>query len=476
MSPRRRTRRRLLASATGILFAGEARAITTAEVRADSVAQAYQARGYFGATALSLRRYTQTLSMSSATRGDDPRGVVALVRARLRIDSDFGNACDVTTDRCLDEVNTARGAEFSPLFARRSLDLPWAYVDLQNIARGRVEVRVGRQVLVDVLGFALLDGARARARLWGGLWIEALAGLETRSGFPLSNGRYERDGVLRADRSTWDPTLAPHVRDRAMAGMFGAAIDLRALGPLSARLTWRRVQGSEGISDERVGASADLALSRRVRVVGEAAYSLPLATLTSASAALEWVDARGRLAGVELARLRPVFDATSVWASFWIDPTDDLRLHGELPLGASVVLTASALVRRYAIDAGRPQDDGDLWAGGGALGLSARRGRGDLSVRATAEHGSVATRVGGDVGARWWLRPEKLRLDLSTSGWWVEDRLRPERSVFSFAMVAAVLARLGRVAQVGVSLEDDINRVTGHRVRALAVVELAGPF
>ena len=39
-----------------------------------------------------------------------------------------------------------------------------------------------------------------------------------------------------------------------------------------------------------------------------------------------------------------------------------------------------------------------------------------------------------------------------------------------------VLVRLGAVADVHLTLEDDINRVVGHRLRAMGVLALRGPF
>jgi len=478
-------RRGLLAATLGValgLGPSQGWAIN-AEVRAETQAQSYQLRGPYGAPILSYRRLTQTLSLGAQDRSNDPRGYILTIRARLRIDADFGAACDPTTDRCLDEVNQARGGEFSPLFVRRAVDLPWAYVDLERLGGGPLDLRGGRQLVVDPLGFLLFDGGRARLRLGDRLVFDAYGGLETRAGFPLANGRYTRDGLVYADRTGWDSTLAPQVQQRAMAWLVGAAVDLRELGPLSARLAWRTVRGAAGVVEEKLGASVDLQVSRRSRLVSEVVYSTPQGLVSWASLAFERASPSGSLLGLEIARSRPVFDLTSIWASFWVDPTDDLRVHGEWPLGRGATLVLAGLVRRYALDAAttaslanRGAADGALWAAGATAGVSVRRARSDGSVRLTAEHGEVASRAGGDLMARWWLRPGRVRLDAGASVWWTRDVLRPERDLASVGFVAGALLRLGAFADVHLTLEDDINRIVGHRVRAMGVLALRGPF
>lgn len=440
-------------------------------MRAETVTQGYQVRGLSGAPVLSMRRLTQTLSLAGAARSDDSRGVHVSFRLRLRIDSDFGSACDPGTDRCLDELNRARTTEFAPLYARRAVDLPFAWVDIEGIARRRVDLRIGRQLVVDALGFLLLDGARARLRLGDVVALEAYGGLEARSGFPLTNGRYERDGLTRIDRAGWDPTLAPQVLDRALAGVAAVALETLAAGPLHARVGWRRVWSAEGVSEEKVGGGAELAFSRASRLLAEVVFAVPQRTVSAASVAFEWTGARGHALGVELSRSRPVFDLSSIWASFWVDPTDDLRARVELPIAAGVVVTASGLVRRYALG-DNAIGLGDVWAAGGGVGCRVRRGRHDLSLRATGEDGGPGWRAGVDLSWRAWVLRDRLRADLGASYWSVGDRYRPDRDVDSVAVLAGLALRLGRVATVSASVEDDVNRVVGHRLRAIAVLEL----
>ncbi len=472
-----RARRSAGALALVTLAAPEPASAFDAEVHANTQAQAYQVRGPADATLLSLRRITQTLTLSAVER--TRRYGTWTVRARLRVDSDFGSSCDPTTDRCLDELNRSRAADFAPLFARRAIDLPWAYLEGDGVFGGTTNVRIGRQLVVDPLGFFLFDGARVRLRVADRVIFEAYGGLETRAGFPLSNGRYERDGLQRVDRTGWDPTLVSGVQDRALAGAVAAAIETAGDGPVFARATWRRVWSADGVAEEKLGASVDVTLSPAWRAYAEAVHSIPQQMVANLTLGAAFADARDRSFGVELSRWRPTFDLTSVWASFWVDPSDDARLRVGLPLGRGWTLLASAFGRRYALSES-PASPGsnaldDAWAGGGDAGVSLRRPRYEAALRAHGEGGEIGTRAGADLTGRMWLRWQVVRVDAGVSAWWVDDPLRPERSVASLGINAGALVRVGRVADLQLSFEDDVNRIVGHRLRAVALVTLRSP-
>lgn len=450
---------------------GALAAAVDVEMRAETLTQGYQVRGLSGAPVLSMRRLTQTLSLAGAAPPSDRHGVRVTFRAQLRIDSDFGSACDPGTDRCLDELNLARSTDFSPLFARRALDLPFAWVDVENLGRGRADLRLGRQLVVDAMGFLLLDGARARLHLGPSAVLEAYGGLEARGGFPLTNGRYERDGLTRVDRAGWDPTLAPQVLDRAMAGVAGVAMEAVVSGRLRARAGWRRVWNDDGVSEEKAAAEVSLTLSTSTRILAEGVYAIPQRSVSAASLALEWVGPRGHVFGAELARSRPVFDLAAVWSSFWVDPTDDLRVHAEFPLSASMRITAAGTVRRYALSESDPRVP-DAWAVGGGLSWRYRRGRHELSASGRGEGGGPGWRAGVDATWRAWILRDRLRADFGASYWSVGDSLRPDRDLESFAFLAGLSLRLGRIATVSANVEDDVNRLVGHRIRAVAVLQL----
>lgn len=388
----------------------------------------------------------------------------------MRIDSDFGGACDPSTGHCLDELNHSRAAEFAPLFARRSLDVPWAYIDIASIGRGAVDLRLGRQFVVDVFGFLLFDGALARLHIGRAVAVEVYGGLEARTGFTVSNGRFERDGTIRADRAGWDQTLVPGVRDSAMAGVLGAAIELRHTGPVHARATWRRVWTSEGVAEEKAGLRVDLALGPRAESHAEFVWSVPHALASVVAIGATWRTGQGMLFGVDVQRIRPVFDATSLWASFWTDPTDDARARVEIPLGRVTRLNFDALARRYALSESSSALDDRANYGGGAS-VHVRHPRWELSTRLRGEGGELGLRVGADASARRWLT-ESVHVDGGVSLWSIDDALRAERNITSGSIWVGLNLRLGRVARAHFTIEDDVNRIVGQRLRAFVVFDL----
>jgi hypothetical protein len=144
------------------------------------------------------------------------------------------------------------------------------------------------------------------------------------------------------------------------------------------------------------------------------------------------------------------------------------------------VVNGAAAGRRFVlsedVSATRTTQLSDAWSASmdGSLGL--RQVRYDSQLRLHAEHGDVGTRAGVDLTSRWWPRWQVVRLDVSLSTWWVRDAQRPERDVASLAVMAGALVRLGRVADVQVNVEDDINRIVGHRVRAVVALNLRVPY
>ncbi|MFO0627806.1 MAG: hypothetical protein U0325_19510 [Polyangiales bacterium] len=129
------------------------------------------------------------------------------------------------------------------------------------------------------------------------------------------------------------------------------------------------------------------------------------------------------------------------------------------------------MLRRYALRESDPSLD-DAVAAGGGLRWHYHRARHELTLSATGEGGGPGWRAGVDGTWRAWVIAQRLRADVGLSYWSVADALRPSRDVDSFAVLAGLSLRLGRVATVTASVEDDVNRLVGHRVRAVAVLEL----
>ncbi len=444
------------------------------DVHAESFAQAYQVRGPFGTPVLSTRRFTQTLTLA-VTHSFGERAPSLALRVRLRFDGEFGDSCGGLAGRCLEETTRERRTDFVPGFERRSVDLPYAYFDASNLFRGLLDVRVGRVLSSDVLGFFAFDGARARAYLGRFATVEVYGGLEVRGGFALSNARFERDGVLRLDRSAWEPSLAPFVTDSKHAPVVAVAIETAPWLPAFARATYRRVWTADGTSEERLGAAIDAQLHPRVRLEGRAAYSLPHRAFSVLGGSVRYEN---RMAGLSVdagfERVRPTFDPSSIWASIWADSVDEARLRVASRARGPWMISAIAHGRRYAQAESGPSTNapssGDRWHGGATFSFVYDGTAWDLGARAVGEVGAVGARGGVDVDAAFEPWAGRLRFDGRASLWGNYDASRPERSGPTLALVAGAAAKLGPIAWLHVDGEYDANAIVGHRARVQATL------
>lgn len=455
------------------LVSVDARAIEY-DVHAESFAQAYQVRGPFGTPVLSTRRFTQTLTLA-VTHSFGERAPSLAVRVRLRFDGEFGDACGGLAGRCLEETTRERRTDFVPGFERRSVDLPYAYFEANNLLRGALDLRVGRVLAADVLGFFAFDGARARAYLGRFATVEAYGGLEVRGGFALSNARFERDGVLRLDRSAWEPSLAPYVSDSKHAPVVALAIETAPWLPAFARAAYRRVWTADGTSEERIGAAVDAQLHPKVRVEGRAAYSLPHRAFSVLGGSVRYDDRASGLsidAGFE--RIRPTFDPSSIWASIWSDAVDEARVRFARRAEARWMMSAIAHGRRYAQAESGPSTNaassGDRWHGGATLSFVYDGFAWDVGARASGEIGAIGARGGIDVDASFEPWTGRLRFDGRASLWANYDASRPERTGPTLALVAGAATRLGPIAWLHVDGEYDANSIVGHRARLQATL------
>lgn len=448
------------------------------DLHAETYAQAYQARGPFGAPVISARRLTQILTFSTSHSFEDGRGPTVLFRFRLRFDGEFGDNCGGASGRCLEEANFDRRSDWVQGFARRSVDVPYAYLAVQGLAKGRVDFRLGRMMTTDVLGFFLHDGGFVTVNLAPWFAVQAYGGLEVRGGFPLSDSRFERDGAARADRGAWDSTIAPWIADRPYAPVAAIAIEAKELGRYFARATYRRVFTSEGIAEEKVAASADATPHPEWRFSGRAVFSVPQRLLSVLGVSAEWHQLRSLWmirAGIE--RLRPSFDQSTIWNSFWMDPVDEARGVASVQLHPTIQCTVTALARRYALSETGPSTHGtpvyDQYTVGGTGSFTLQKPSWEFTVRGTAEGGSLAARGGVELTTAIQPWRDRVQLNASVSLWTNSEPQRPLRNGMSVAVVGGGVVRLTPFARLHVDAEVDNNPMVGNRFRVMSTLVLS---
>src|SRR6185295_20359055 len=95
-------------------------------------------------------------------------------------------------------------------------DLMMAYVEGRGYADGLVGFRLGRQYVVDALGFWSFDGGLVRLTTPAYFTVEGYGGFEQRGGLPLlATSRFEADGVYRGDRTSMGLVTWPAYLDEA---------------------------------------------------------------------------------------------------------------------------------------------------------------------------------------------------------------------------------------------------------------------
>jgi hypothetical protein len=456
-----------------------------ARVSAQHEAQFYGVQSPFGSPAVLRRRHTSALGLELYDlAGESERGPRLEFKARLRLDADFGQLHgerDPSSDR------------FVPGLEQAPLDVLYAYFDAEALCSGTLGLRVGRQLIVDALGFFTFDGARLRLDLPLGLELGGYAGLEPRPGLPLlATSRYLGDGVQRGNRDGLEANSEPSFLDESrLSPAIGAWFAARGIGPLSASVAYRRVvnrsrvrlspfaatpseppesYGDARIGSERVGSTARLDWPEVGSLSGLALYDLYLRTWNELGIALDTLPARSLRAGAELSHSRPSFDADSIFNWFPQGATGRALVHLTYFPWRPLETSFNWGVRWFETN-GDPERN--LTA---ALTGRLRLSPNEFALAAVGEAGDRGRLSGADLSWRSRLaggRYDSLVL-LSMYDW--SDPLRPQRDATSFSYVlgAGLLSGSGLFSEtrLGLEWEHTVNRLVSQRFRVLATLEL----
>lgn len=483
----------------GLVSQPELASAYEAEVDASLDAQYYTLSSPWGDPLVRRRRYTETLGLSvwNIQGTDNPRGARLSFQSRFRLDADFGQS---SAER---ELYNAR---YVPGLREAPFDLMYAYLEGERYFDGYVGFKVGRQYVMDVLGFWSFDGALLSLSTPLGLVFEGYAGFEQRGGGLPTWGtrRFESQGVYRGDRSGFDDNYYPAFLDEsALAPAAGLAIEASAFGVVRSRLTYRKVMNRDVVnispyvdagggqnflsgdrtSSERLGYSLRLDSTRLGAVQGSFVYDFYNQLLSEYSASADAYLTRRVTAGVNFERYTPTFDGDSIFNWFAHSPTTSLLGRAEVRFTRRLRASLLGGVRWFETD-GEPetyQQTTDESATGRLFdlsvdgGVSYDYGRGSLGLRGGGESGERGHRLGGDVSGRqrFGARYDGLCV---VSVWDWSDALREGRDATSFGYVLGggftpgpnFFAR----SRFGIELEHDINRLVGHRFRALLTLDL----
>ena len=495
---RRRLFRLLPKALCGLALLGAPRVAKAydAEVEAQTTAQAYQLRGVTGDPVLSRRRVTQTLGLAVYNLAGDskPGGAQLFFKVRMRLDVDFGETRDEYS--VASNPNTAR---FVPGLSPAPMDVMYAYVEGKRYARGLLGFKVGRQYVVDPLGYYSFDGGLVRITTPAYVALEVYGGFEQRAGLPLSTGRWELGGVQRGDRSKFPAGGYPSFQKAGLAPMY--AVALESAGPtwIHGRLTYRKVLNTgdsivaangallgpdqvgvykdRRVSSERLGYGLNVDVLDVAALRGSLIYDLYGRQWSSIEAGADGFLGDHVIVGADYSYYKPVFDADSIFNVFGIEPMDDFSARIEVNPTDRLSLEGDGMVRRY-----RSDDPNNLsrvatsYAPGGGLRARYTWSSAKIMARAQMISGDQGNRAGSDLMYERSLFGKWL-FDLRLSLWHFDDKLRTDangqsRTATSVGYVLGGGYQLAPEATTYLQFEHDMNRLVGQRFRVMAILNL----
>ncbi len=469
-----------------------------AEVDATTDAQFYTLQSPWGEPVIRRRRYTQTLALAvyDIQKGPEPYGPELSFNARMRLDADFGQ-------RGADRDPNSEPPRFIPGLEHAPLDLMYAYLEGRNYLGGLLGFRLGRQYVIDALGFWSFDGALLRVNTPVFLQFEAYGCFEQRGGLPmLSTSRFEADGVYRGDRHDLEFNQWPsYLEESKLAPAWGFAIETTGVNFVHGRLSYRKVinrdtvvaspfadagggfrtVGGDRVSTERLGYALRAEENRIGAVNGSVVYDFYSQLFSEYRLGLDWYTTGSITLGAEHDYYYPTFDGDSIFN--WFSHRGMSTTVGRATFAPSrrFDVTASGGVRSFRTDGNAGTyslDGGDRTTTGSLHDLLAnaagryRWSDGSIGLRGMAETGKRGHRTGADLTTTKTF-DEGLYdtlLILSLYDW--TDELRPSRDATSFTYVVGGGFSPLEQTRMGIEWEHSMNGLVGQRYRVLATLDL----
>lgn len=293
-----------------------------------------------------LNRFAEWLDIGGY--GFGPRaGLDALASVRYR--TDFGTGF---------HRDTPPGAGIPAVDGRDQLEVLYAYLDWRDAIEGRLDLRLGRQLLIDDLDWFSLDGIKATVYPFAGTRFEVYAGQPVPYETFLSSDPFLYDGTQIDDgpELTFGGSATIHGGDLTISAAYRHTFIFRGSelvggarpgfdeGPAADSLSG----GKRGVSEAVFGASLGYVIRpANIDLQAHGVWNLLFGGFDQARLGAGWTPRQSVRAQLEFLRVNPRFVADSIFNYFNLHPYDRGRAEVGLELTRGLWIDAGYFLQRF---------------------------------------------------------------------------------------------------------------------------------
>ncbi|MDJ0764215.1 MAG: hypothetical protein QNJ97_14630 [Myxococcota bacterium] len=373
-----------------------------------------------GGGTISRRRFVEDLHLAAwhlVPGSADPyyRGPRLSIDLAMRLNTDFGIGKK--------ESRPSQILHYVPGLTPVDVEMLVANLNIQGLWRDTLDLRLGRQIRIDTLGFTAFDGVEARFRLPLGIDVDTYVGYEVRGGHTLGFDALELDGTDTGGRHEMEADRYPDRTDPKPRLVIGAEVSFHPWSWLDAAIDYRAFDLLDTVSDERIGGRLGVGTDS-IRIDARAVGSTLLMALSEVDAEFAFTPFSAVGFFIDYHLYRPVFEADSIFNVFDLAAQNDLGSRVELRLTEQLSTAVWAFVRLSDNSAGIDGNASDalLSGAGGGIGGRYKTGTRELSARVSILQEWGERRIGGEIGmGRGFFRSQRLWLRFRGSVWHIDD-------------------------------------------------------
>jgi len=339
--------------------AGPARA-DDVRVDTDTTLQAYDVQSPASSVVWARRRLTQTLSLRYVKPLGEPTGrgpaPSLQLHVRLRLDQDFGDTCLTDRRLCYAIVNPERRGSYTPVVDEGGIDLPAAYLEARDLPLA-AEIRTGRQLHVDEVGFVRFDGVSARVAPRPWLAFEAAAGALVRRTSVAGVDAFNAGSLTYLDLDPEERARVSEARYDVTTWLASLSCELGSEELLRARVSARALHERGGFVEQRLALGLASRLTDPVRLEAHGVLDVLDPALIDTQLGAEL---RAPPWGVQLhlEHHQPRFEPSTIWAYFDVAPVWLATLAGQVTITPALLASLGVRGRRTELEPAAEHDLG----------------------------------------------------------------------------------------------------------------------